>query len=190
MAHSLSLEITDGIDCSTLIIRDASVWDPNLTIANPIVEVQTPISGCFYPFTVANGVGSCIVTPGFSLILGCAQLEVCCADCPPGSSTLPDGNYDIKFSVDPNLKTLVEFNYFRNCELYNKYIAAVCGTRAAKCDMRPDEYRQKLLDLRSIKELVDGSKWSAEECLDVPQALEMYNEAIQLLQQYNHLSCL
>lgn len=182
MAQSLSLEITDGIDCSTLIIRDASVWDPALTISNGIVEVQTPLSDCFYPFT--------FTASGFTIVLSCSSLAICCQDCPPSSSTLPDGNYNLKMSVDPNLKTMVEFNYFRNCELYNKYIKAICGTRAIKCDLRPDEYRQKLLSLRSIKELIDGAKWSAEECLDVPQALDMYNEAISLLQQYNHTSCL
>lgn len=193
MAHSLSLEITDGIDCSTLIIRDASVWDITIPIQNAIVEVQTPLSDCFYSFPVGTstsiGGNSCGI-PGFGLALSCAQLEICCSDCPPSSSTLPDGNYNIKFSVDPNLKTMVEFNYFRNCELYTKYIAAVCGTRKMKCDLRPDEYRQKILDLRGIKELIDGAKWSAEECLDVKQALDMYNEAITLLQQYNHTACL
>lgn len=186
--HALGLEITDGINCSTLIIRDASVWDPNIPVINAIVEVQAPLSDCFFPFTVTNG--TCGTIQGFGLTLGCAQLELCCQDCPPSSSTLPDGNYNLRFSVDPNLKTMVEFNYFRTCELYNKYIGAVCGTRAMKSDLRPDEYRQKLLDLRSIKELIDGAKWSAEECLNTQQALDMYNEAVTLLQQYKHISCL
>lgn len=187
MAHSLNLEITDALDCSTLIIRDASVWDPNLPVQNAIIEVQTPLSTCFYSFTVTN---SCGLVPGFGVALSCAQLQLCCMDCLPSSSTLPDGNYNIKFSVDPNLKTMVEFNYFRTCDLTNKYIAAVCHTREMKCDLRPDEYKVKLLALRDIKDLIDSSKWSAEECLNVHQALEVYNEAISLLQQFNHDKCL
>lgn len=185
--HSLALEITDAVDCSTLIVRDASIWDQTIPIQNAILEVQSPLSDCFYPFSVTN---SCGTVPGFAVILGCSQLSLCCADCPPSTSTLPDGNYNIKFSVDPNLATIVEFNYFRTCELYNKYIQAVCTTRGMKNDLRPDEYRQKLLELRSIQELVSAAKWSAEECLDVKQALTIYNEAIESLQKYNHRTCL
>lgn len=182
MAHFLSLEITDGIDCSTLIIRDASVWDPKIPIQNGIVEVEAPLSGCFhtFPFTAS----------GFSIVVGCSGLDLCCQDCLPSVAQLPDGNYNIKLSVDPNLKTMVAFNYFRTCNLYNKYINAVCNTRSQKCDLRPLEYEKKLDSLRSIKELIDGAKWSAEECLSVHQGLEMYNEAISLLEQYNHTSCL
>lgn len=185
--HTLNLQISDSNDCSLMIIRDASVWDPALVVQNAIVEVQPPLQDCFYPFTVTNGCG---VVPGFSVPVACGMLGLCCADCPPTSSTLPDGNYNIKFSVDPNLSTMVEFNYFRVCSLTNKYIGAVCGTRGQRSDLRPDQYNRKLLELRSIKELIDASKWSAEECLDIPQALEMYNEAISLLEKYNHRECL
>lgn len=184
--HSLGLQITDSPDCTTLLLRDASVWDPNLAISNGIVEVQTPLSDCFYPFSVG---GQCGIA-GFGLTVGCAQLAVCCQDCPPSSAMLPDGNYAIKFSVDPNLSTMVEYNYFRTCALTNKFILAVCATRAIKCDIRPDEYERKALQLRGIEDLIKGAKWSAEEGLDVTQALDMYNEAVIMLQRYNKQTCL
>lgn len=184
--HSLGLEITDGMDCSTMIIRDASVWDPNLPIQNAIIEVQNPLSDCFYPFSVST---SCGTIPGFGVALSCAQLGICCADCVPTVSTLPDGNYNIKFSVDPNLATMVEFNYFRICELYSSYIASVCTTRAMEKDLRPDEFTKRLVELRGLREMIDSSKWAAEENLDIPAALDLYNEAKRLLGRYNHRSC-
>lgn len=185
--HTLNLQITDAADCSIIIVRDASVWDPNLVVQNAIVEVQPPLSTCFYPFSVTN---SCSGVPGFGITLSCGQLGLCCEDCPPSASTLPDGNYNIRFSVDPNLATMVEFNYFRVCDLMNRYISAICDTRGQKNDLRPDQYNRRLTELRGIKELIEGAKWSAEECTDVHQALEMYNEAITQLQHYNHRSCL
>lgn len=185
--HTLNLQISDSNDCALMIIRDASVWDPLLVAQNAIIEVQPPLQDCFYPFSITNGCGS---VPGFSVSLGCGSLGLCCPDCPPTASTLPDGNYNIKFSVDPNLSTMVEFNYFRTCSLMNNYIGAVCGTRGQKNDLRPDQYNRKLLELRTIQELISAAKWSAEECVDVPQALEVYNEAVTLLERYNHRECL
>jgi len=182
MAHSLSLDITAGSDCQTMVIRDTSIWDPLLPIQNGIVEVQSPLGTCFYPSPISGA--------GFVLVLGCGQLGVCCESCPPSTASLPDGNYNIKFSVDPNLKTLVEFNYFRTCSLYGKYIQTACATRSRKCNLRPDEYNSLLMQLRGIRDLIDGAKWSAEDCLDVPQAQEQYNEALQLLERYNHNACL
>lgn len=185
--HTLSLQISDSNDCALMIIRDASVWDPLLVVQNAIIEIQPPLQDCFYPFSVTNGCGS---VPGFSVSLACGSLGLCCPDCPLTASTLPDGNYNIKFSVDPNLSTMVEFNYFRICSLMNNYIGAVCETRGQKNDLRPDQYNRKLLELRTIQELIYAAKWSAEECVDVPQALEVYNEAVTLLERYNHRKCL
>lgn len=182
MAHQLSLQITDGLDCSTLIIRDASQWDPNIPIQNGFVEVMSPLGDCFYPFAFSAA--------GFGIIVGCSGLQICCTDCTPSESQLPDGNYDIKVSVDPNLKTIQEYNYFRNCNLYSKYIRTICDLRIEKCNLRPSEYLAKLQELRPVKELIDGAKWMAEECLNVKQALAMYNEAVVLLEQFNHDGCL
>lgn len=182
MAHSLSLSISAGANCQTMIIRDASVWDSLLPIQNGIIEVQSPLDSCFHP--------SSILDKGFTIVLGCGQLGICCQDCPPSTASLPDGNYNIKFSVDPNLRTIVEFNYFRTCDLYNKYIQTAYTTRTRKCNLRPDEYQLLLSQLRAIRDLIDGAKWSAEDCLDVPLAQEQYNEALQLLERYNHNACL
>jgi hypothetical protein len=185
--HTLNLQVTDTADCSVMMIRDASVWDPNLVIQNAIVEIQPPLGDCFFPFTVTNPCGGII---GFSVAIACSSLGLCCPTCLPTASTLPDGNYNIKFSVDPNLQTIVEFNYFRNCDLTNKYIGAACWTRGQKNDLRPDQYNRRLKELQLIRELVDGSKWMAEEALHTEEALLMYNEAIVQLSHYTKKQCI
>lgn len=180
MAHILNTTISDGLNCSTLILRDASQWDPAIPVQNGIIEIKSPLSDCFYSFTFEKN---------FNLVVGCSGLGICCQDCFPSEATIPDGNYEIKMSVDPNLKTIVSFNYFRECSLISNYISTACKVRNLKCDLSPKEYRDKLKDLRDIKNLVDEAKWMAEECLDVPEALTMYNEALQSLNKFNHKSC-
>jgi hypothetical protein len=181
VAHILNINIKDGLNCSTLILSDASQWDPNIPIQNGIIEIKSPLSDCFYPFTFEQGF--------CSLVVGCSGLGICCPDCFPSEATIPDGNYEIKMSVDPNVKTLVQFNYFRECGLMSTYISTACKVRNLKCDLLAADYRKKLSTLRDIKNLIDEAKWMAEESGDITEALIMYNEALNLLNKFNHRSC-
>lgn len=180
MAHILNTTISDGPNCSTLILRDASQWDPAIPIANGIIEIQSPLSDCFYPFPFVKD---------FNLVVGCAALGICCTDCFPSDATIPDGVYKIKMSVDPNAKTIVEFNYFRECGLYSSYISTACRLRNMKCDLTPLEYRNKLRQLRDIKNLIEEAKWAIEECADNVEGLAIYNEALLDLNKFNHRVC-
>lgn len=171
--HTLSLIFPDTTTCNNLIIQDGSSYNLEFPITNTILEVKLPESCCFISLTLDAG--------WCATVLDCVDLNTC-AD-KYNCIGLPDGNYEIRFSVDPNLNSMVEYNYFRICQLWNIYIKKVCQLRVTKCDFTIKEYKKHLDKLYYIRSMILDSKILAEECLDVDAAYELYNEAKTLLNE-------
>jgi len=164
----LSLDPQNGTDCRTLRIRDTSVYENKENVFNAILEIKIPGESCFKAFDVSLG---------FDMIFNCKSLNICCETCPEGFTDLPDGNYELKYSVAPNETTMVEFNYFRNCSQFKKYLNKSCELFSNKSSDTPKEFKKKVEALYELKELINSAKYSAEDCLDVDGALELYDEA-------------
>ena len=169
--HSLSLIFPEATTCDKLTIQDSSCYNEDFPVTNIILEVKPPSTCCFIAFSL--NAGWCSKT------LDCEDLETCCdrSKC----ISLVDGNYEIKYSVDPNLNSLIEYNYFRICQLWKIYIGKVCQLRSSKCDLSLKEYKRQLDKLYYIRNMILDSKILAEDCLDIDAAYELYNEAKNLL---------
>lgn len=168
--HNLSLIFPDSTTCDKLTIQDSSCYNLNFPVVNTVLEIKVPGTCCFITFSLNTG--------WCSKTFNCQDLKICCAN---ECMILPDGNYEVKYSVDPNLQTMVEYNYFRICQLWNSYIIKVCELRLSKCDFTKKEYKKKLDNLYYIRNMILDSKILAEECLNIEEAYKLYDEAKNLL---------
>lgn len=177
--HILSLSYASNNTCETLTIQDATYYDPNIAVVNQILEIKSPGTSCFTPFTLSQG--------WCSKTFNCVDLDLCCDN--PCMSVLPDGIYEIKYSLDPNLNTMIEVEHFRVCNLYKKYLTAICELRSNKCSYRHKEYKEMVKDLYEVKHLIADAVIMVEECLDKEVGMELYEEAKKLLEPNGCKSC-
>ena len=178
--RNLNINISESFDLRTMIVEDRSDYD-GYAVLNPIIEIKAPGTNCYIPFYPA--VGWC------SKILNCSNLKICCVNCPTKLSDLPDGVYQIKYSVDPNIYTIVEFNHFRTSSLSKKLVETVCSFFSKKCDYKQTEYYELLDRLMEIKFTIEAAKWKVEECLESQEGLDLYEKAKLLLNEFTTTRC-
>jgi hypothetical protein len=169
--HNLSLIFPESTSCDKLTVQDGSCYNENFPVENIILEIKPPNECCFISFPLTEG--------WCSKTFNCEDFGICCSPCSP----LPDGNYEIKYSVDPNLTLMVEYNYFRICQLWSQYIKKVCELRLSKCDFSKREYKKELEKLYDIRNMILDSKILAEDCLHVTEAYDLYEQAKTLLNE-------
>lgn len=175
----LNLYLPETFDLTTIRIEDNSIYDG--TPANSILEIQTPSGSCFYtyanPFTCK------------SVTYNCVDLKLCYEGCAGSTANLPDGIYTIRYSIDPNLLTMVEFNHFRISTLMKRFVGVCCKFTSKKADYKKSEYKNILNQLIEIQFVISNAKWKAEECLEKQEALDLYEEAVTLLNDFDHGYC-
>lgn len=101
---------------------------------------------------------------------------------------LPDGIYQINYSIAPTDELSVDYDYFRTVKLKNKYFKVSCGLLDKKADYTVREFEDIKKDILWINELIDASKYKVEICGEPEKGIELYNEANHLLNKY--VSCL
>lgn len=173
----LNLYIPETFDTETIRIEDNSIYD-GAVISNAILEIKTPTGKNFQIF---NNPFVCK-----SVTYSCMHLKLCYAGCSTTQACLPDGIYKIRYSVDPNLSTMVEFNHFRVTALMKRFTQLSCKFTSKKCDYKKSEYKRLLDKLIEIHFIILNAKWKAEECLEKVEALALYEEAVTLLNDYDH----
>lgn len=176
--NQLDITYHNTYNCKTLRIEDNSVYDLTQPIKNPILEIKSPGLTSFVPFYFPNEKWKYIV-------LNCSSLKVCCGRKASTLSVLPDGIYEIKYSVSPNLTCMVEFNHMRVCQIMSNYIKILGLFLSSKCSMTNKEAEQIEKELIEIKDTIDASVYAVEEGLDSALGLDLYDEAIKRLNRIN-----
>lgn len=172
MKPQLNIFVPDSIDCKTLIVQDISIYGPDITVANAILEVTLPSYTCPVIFNV---------TKGFTKVLSAADLELLQTSNINVSPSLPDGIYKFRFSIDPNLSIFVEKEEFRVCKIYSKLRNAIRKIFKDKCN-NTVIFRENLKKLNYIENLIKASVYMVQdENSDTNQAIKLYNEASELL---------
>lgn len=175
----LNLYIPETFDTQTIRIEDNSIYEE--VVSNIILEIKTPSSKVFH---IYNNPFICK-----SITFNCLNFKLCNSGRPGSEPCLPDGIYAIRYSVNPNLKTMVEFNHFRVTTLMKRYIQ-LCGKfTSKKADYKKSEYKSLLNKLIEIQFIISNAKWKAEECLETHEALALYEEAVTLLNDYDNGYC-
>lgn len=174
--HKLDITYGNTYNCKSLRIQDNSIYENGVDVKNPVLEIKAPGLTSYIPFYFPDKNWK-------SITLNCSTLK----SCPRGStSLLPDGIYDIKYSVDPNLSCMVQFSHMRVCQIMSNYIKLVGLFLSNKCSMTNEQIKDMEKELIYIKDIIDASVYSVEELLDNTLGLELYNEAIEKLNTINN----
>ena len=174
--HQLDITYHNTYNCKTLRIEDNSVYDAAIQVNNPILEIKGPGLTSYVPFIFPNEKWKAIT-------LNCSTLRLCSRGKP--ISDLPDGIYNIKYSIDPNLSTMVEFSHMRVCRIMSNYIKLVGLFLSQKCNMDPTEIAKMEEEFIKIKDTIDNSVYAVEELLDNTLGLELYSEAAKKINKIN-----
>lgn len=160
---------------------DTSHYCSDEAIENYIIEVLPVNKSTWISFNVAKG---------FSLALNSSNLRYKRVTEPSGLIALPDGIYEIKQSIKPNLFSVVHFYHLRTTESEGKLKAQMQKLIKNECKLSREEYyrnRDKLIDLY---EFIKAAKWQVEECGDKVAGKELYEFTNKLLETYtNECQC-
>lgn len=177
--HQLSLDIQQTNNCSLFRVIDTSIYSPDLEVTCPSLEVTAP--GFNQPVSVN-------VSANFEVLITACVLGIQRTNCGTEASVLPDGVYNIKYSVSPNNQVFVEYHYLRNCQVLNAYYLELCNLELAACEPTAD-VKAQLDELRLIKSYLDAAKAKVEHCNDVQQGMELFIYAKDRLAKFGRSSC-
>lgn len=173
--HQLSLEVPDTNNCSVFRIFDTSIYSSLLDITCGTLEITSP---------GFNEAVSIEVLPNFNLVLNGCTLGIQTAGCGSVSEVLPDGIYNIRYSVSPNSEVYVEYNYLRICMTLNKYFNYLCQIELAACEPEAD-VKEQLDELMLIKSFLDAAKVKVEYCENPQEGMELFMYAQARLQKFS-----
>jgi hypothetical protein len=177
--HQLSLEIIQSNNCSLFRVIDTSIYTPDLEVTCATLQITVPGFNDTYSISVASG---------FEYSLTGCLIGVQTTDCNSIAQTLPDGAYTVKYSVSPNDKVFVEYNFLNTCAFLNRYYTYLCQIELAACEPQPD-VRAQLDELRLIKSFHDAAKAKIEQCNDVTAGMELFNYARKRLDRFGKNCC-
>jgi hypothetical protein len=162
--HQLSLEVPDTNNCSVFRVFDTSLYSTLIPVDCGTLNITSP--GFNQPVSIE-------VLPHFNLILNGCTLGIQTSGCGSVSELLPDGIYNIKYSVSPNNEVYVEYNYLRICMTLNKYFNELCKLELAACEPEAD-VKEQLDELRLIKSFLDAAKVKVEYCENPQEGMDLF----------------
>jgi hypothetical protein len=177
--HQLSLDIPETNNCQVFRVFDTSLYTEDLEVTCGTLQITSP--GFNEPVNID-------VLKGFNLILNACTLGIQSSNCGTTSQRLPDGIYTIKYSVSPNDKVYVEYQYLRVCQTLNKYFNFLCRLEMAACEPQAD-VKADLEELRMIKSFIDAAKVKVEYCQSPQQGMDLFLYAQSRLQRFGKDCC-
>ncbi len=180
MISDLILDITPTSSCKSFLIKDISIYNEVLPVTCGTLSVLAPGYCTPHYYDVKQGFTKQVNMSNLGLQI------VANNDC---LSELPDGVFNIRYSINPNDTLFVEYNYFNNCKITKTYMEAICSFLNNKCDLNKKEQKEQLDLLFEISQLIELSKAAAESCDDVDTAMELYKEAKDNLNKINSGGC-
>lgn len=183
--HQLSLEVPETNNCSVFRVVDTSTYSNKIPITCAKLEITSP--GYNQPVVIDVTLATDPQTQNlinFSYILNGCTLGIQTVGCGEESEILPDGIYKLKYSVSPNDKVYVEYNYLRVCQTLNIYYNELCKLELHACEPSAD-IKESLNELRLIKSFIDAAKAKVEQCNDLDQGMDLLRYAQKRLQKYS-----
>lgn len=178
MLHTLILSIPESNDCRVQNIFDSSIYNSSYIISNAILEVTPPGYDCPVILNTSKN---------FNILLNTSNLHLSQSSNGLIVNNLPDGIYHYKYSIDPNLRSFVEYDVLRTCKIMSKYRDAIRNIFDKRSTYTFDIFNQKLNSLLYISHLIEAAKaMVADDNQNNSSAIELYNEANTLLKDYNN----
>jgi len=179
MISQLDIYIEKILNPKLLIVKDCSYYNPDIVVTNAKLEVQYPRSNSYINIPVGKN---------FSYIINSNTIGLTNSNTHEGLSDLPDGIWTIKYSICPNNELYVEYTFLRNVKQLIKYHNLFCKIEVDKCNRK--QYLEDLKKIREIKDIIDAAQYLADDCGKYEKALELYNHADSLLDEFtNNCKC-
>lgn len=173
--HILSLRIPDVANEGVFVIEDTSIYDSILPISCMDLQIIPP--GYVSPTILT------LTIQGWRLVLNACTLGIALSGgCSDGCPNISDGIYNINYSVSPNDKVYVQYNYLRTTTAFIRLNYMRCQLNLQCCP--PDKESIYILDqfnliesfLKSAKANVENSSYGSIE-----DGLNQYHYGIQLM---------
>lgn len=128
------------------------------------------------------------VLPQFNLVLNACTLGIQSSGCGDTCNPIPDGIYKVNYSVSPNEKVFVEYDYLRLTQTMNKYYNLLSTLEMAACE--PDaDVKEQLKELRLIKSFLEAAKAKVEYAHNPEQGMELLVYAQKRLIRLGNQMC-
>jgi len=193
--HILQLNFPDTTNEGVFLIDDISIYDPTLLSTTSSSASSTgslsphPCSGVMVPC------GNLQVTPpgfysptslsvqygNFRLVLNACTLGILgTTGCTDGCPALPDGMYDIRYSVAPNDQVFVEYKILRITQALNRYYNLLCRINLTPCLPSQDTDYQ-IRSLETIYTYLIAAKTTVENEHQFTDGMNLYRFAVGLM---------
>lgn len=160
----------------TMAIGDASSYPTGFTISTPTIEIVVPgYNSITLPF-VAQSIQ----------VYNAATLGLNCVDSNCTTFPLPDGIYNVKYSIYPAYTYYVQKTFIRVSALQEKLDEVYLKMELMECDRALEEQDRKLLD--TIQAFIDGAIAAANNCAN-KLAMELYRKAQKMMENYTKNRC-
>ena len=188
--HILSLNFPDTTNEGVFLIDDTSVYDPVVLntstlskptvmpcsgVALPCANLQITPPGCYTPTSLALEYGN------FRLVLNACTLGILsstsCADSCPA---LPDGMYNIRYSISPNDKVFVEYKILRITQALNRYYNLLCRVGLTPC-LPSQDTNYQIRSLETIYTYLIAAKTTVENEHQFSDGMNLYRFAVALM---------
>lgn len=162
---TLDLYLIDTRDVLTFGLADISSYPNGFSITNPSLEITPP---GYNKSTVS-------ITANAANFYRSADLHLDCDDnC---GVALPDGIWEVKYSVYPNSTYYIEKKFLRTEAIEEKHLQAFLYLDLSDCGEENNKLKR---NLRSAKLLIEGAKAASKDC-NLDMAFKLYKKAEQII---------
>jgi hypothetical protein len=177
--HILSLDIPETLNTKIFRVVDTSTYSTDLGITCNRLQILLP--GYLEEVILE-------ILPNSENIFNACTLHLQDTNCDTALSELPDGIYTIRYSVAPNDKVWIEYNYLRIAQTLNTYYNILCSINLTGAEPLATE-KEKLNKLRMLKMMLEGAKAKVEFCNNPEQGQLIFNYAKKQIDKLNCTYC-
>lgn len=173
MQHILQLQIDPTYNEGVLLVRDISIYASGLGVACQSLQISPP--GFTIPTIIVP------TTTNFSYILNACTLGIAvpggCSDMCPN---IPDGIYQLYYTVSPNDKVFVGYQYLRIVSAINRLNGYLCKLQLPNC-LPSQELTYELQNIDIIRNYLRSAQTNINDLHNQTDGINQYQFAISLM---------
>lgn len=172
----LDIIIPDVHSPLLLGIGDISYYPTGFSIVNPSIEITAPNSERItLPFTAQN-----------FAVFNSNDLKLTCDVDPCDLLPLPDGIWEVKYSIAPSTTYCVTKKFLRVFNLLRRFEIAFMNVELMECSQQVKKQNHDVLD--QIEYYIQGAIATANDC-NYTKAMDLYREADKMLNLFLKTKC-
>jgi len=176
---TLNLLFLNDPDSKNIFVQDTSVYNNDLEVDNPIIEITPPNYSTIYK----------VIYPTLSLIpINSNTFGWTDTSDYEKLSTLPDGLWKFNQSISPNDCLNKDYFHFRIVNLKKKimcYVSEQLDLSNPNCHLNDDWYQ----DVFNLLQLLEMAKYLAENCDKCNEAVIIYNQVKNQTRKFTCSDC-